>query len=193
MREFLLVVLFAILAFALTGCGAFRADVEKAAQSATVPFAGDYVLLPDPEAEEILQGAFRRSDIPWDVQDAQKADQFRDAMDAQFEMWYAKVKLDGTLPYYNYKHGFEFIQFCWRNLIDILDRRVQDGALSIEEKVIYRLVRDNIEVKLDQQRRIIALAEDDINAAAEQLSIDQMKEVYKVMKPLISTVGKAVL
>ena len=138
-----------------------------------------------PEAEEILYLEFVTSPIEWLPGDEERASKARDSINQQFEFWKARLSIDGTLPYYSYRSGFEFIQWNYRILEEVLDRRVDQGAISDSGKIIYGFVKRDINTKLKMQLQRISQAEDSINSKTSAAQIEQMKRMYETIRPLI--------
>lgn len=170
----------------LGACGA--ATVQEVVTKTRLEWVGDDALKPDPRAEAILVDAFRQSGVEWDAKQLENAIAARDAIRTQFGFLREKLTLDGTISYYTFKGSFEFIQYNYRTLEEILDDRVAAGALDEKAEVIYGYVRRDINAKLERQRIKIAEAEADINGKATEANIEQIRGVYDFLQPLISTV-----
>lgn len=171
----------------LSGCGIFggTTDIAKFAEEETVSWFGEAALLPPAKAEQMLYEEFVTSTVDWLPGDEAKAAMARDAINQQFEYMKAKLDINGSLPYYTYRSGFEFIQFNYKMLEEVLDRRVAQGAISEAAEIIYEFVRRDVNTKLQIQRQRISQAEDSINSKTSEAQIENMRRFYATLKPLV--------
>lgn len=187
MKQLLSLIALGILLVSTTSCSMFggSADIRQFAQEETVSWLGDNALRPPAEAETILYEEFVTSPIDWLPGDAAKASMARDSINQQFEFMKAKLNLDGSLPYYTYRSGFEFISWNYKALEEALDRRVSQGAISKAGEIIYGFVKRDVNTKLELQRQRISQAEESINSKTSESQIENMRRIYATLKPLV--------
>ena len=168
-----------------TGCSSLQtASVNEAIQSQTITYSED--LKPNPEAESILVNAFAESEIPWDGNDYKDLVMARSAIQAMGEYLKSKLEFDSSLSYYTYKASFEFIQNQYNTMQNILDKRVAlDGSVSNEVRVIYSYVKRDINNRIYKQQLKIAAVENDISSQSVGNTVEELKNLYTVIKPLI--------
>jgi len=140
----------------------------------------------DPKAEAILEEAFASSDVPWEDKAVQEIEVSRHAIVAMGAFLKARLNLDSSLPYYTYKSSFEFIVNQYNIIQSHLDDRIQvKGAVNDKAIVIYGYVKKDINMRLDLQRRRIDASTKQINDKTSSSSIEEMKGLFALVKPLI--------
>lgn len=175
-----------VLAVMLSSCAGMN-QIQQVAQQTRIMVPNEELLTPDPDAEDIIEEAFLETMGAWDSEDIIMAGDLRKGISGMFRFLEQKKTMDGSLSYYNYKTGFEFVQWSYLTLEPILDKY----AILFEDKrdtVIYKNTKKAIKTKLEIQRIRIAEVESGINETVEQMNLDQMKSVYETLKPIIGTV-----
>ncbi len=158
--------------------------VQQAAQNELISYTDR--LVPNPQAEEVLEVAFSTSRIPWKKEDLEFIDKSRKSIEAMGDFLKFRLQLDSTIPYYTYKVAFEFIQNQYNILQHILDKRVAiEGAVSTKDQIIYYYVKRDIVERLYTQQMKIAATEKSINDKASKNTVEEMKAIFKAIKPLI--------
>ncbi len=183
--KYVILILMLIVLLLSSGCSIFQgADIQGIASQKTIVLE-DY-LQPDPEAERILVRSFTRSKVPWKKGRVKEINKSRAALVSMGEYLQDRLLLDSSIPYYTYKASAEFTQNQYNKLQRELDARVEvKGAIPDSSKVIYYYVRRDILLRLSLQRQKIALTEKSINDKASQNTLEELKGVYKAIKPLI--------
>jgi len=171
--------------FMLSGCSMFgSSNIQNIAAQETIVLEDQ--LQPDPEAEKILVRSFTRSKVPWKAGRIEKINGARIAISSMGKFLQARLLLDSSIPYYSYKSSAEFTQYQYNILQQELDARAEvKGAIPDSSKVIYYYVRRDILLRLSLQRQKIALTEKGINDKASQDTLEELKGVYKAIKPLV--------
>jgi hypothetical protein len=176
--------LFAVLLF--SGCSALNGGgIQQVAQHETILY--EDLLLPNPEAEELLEKAFSSSTVPWDDKELFTIiSSSRNAIEAMGIYLKSKIELDGSLPYYEYKSSFNFVNNQYNILQKALDKRIEtEGAISREGNAIYYYVKRDILTRLAVQQSKIAMTEKGIDDKASKNTIEEMKRIFRAVKPLI--------
>jgi len=188
MKKLLQGLLLVIVILGLFGCGS---NVQSVANNYMVPFVGN--VLPPETAEMELEKAFRKSTVPWDLESAKRIANARNAISGIGEYIKDRLNFDSSLSYYNYKVWFEFTSYQYMKLQVELDARVKvPGAINDIGLVLYQYVRRDINNKLEAERTKIAATEKSIESKASADTIEDMKNIYATLKPLIS-MGKGLI
>ncbi len=169
----------------MSGCSMFgSSNILDIASQERIVLADQ--LQPDPEAERILVRSFTRSKVPWKSGRIKTINEARAAIASMGKYLQARLLLDSSLPYYTYKASAEFVQNQYNILQKELDARVEvKGAIPDSSQVIYYYVRRDILLRLSLQRQKIALTGKGINDRASQSTLEELKGVYKAIKPLV--------
>jgi len=161
--------------------------VEQIAATHVVTYKG---LPPMPEgAEDILVKAFTESDVPWGEENIQDIRESRAAINSMGKFMQIKSELSGTVPYYSYVASFEYLRAQYLRLQRSLDERVAvPGAVTEQAALLYEMVKQRIFAGLSTQQDLITMENGKINGMASQDAMEQLKDVYKLVKPLLGAV-----
>lgn len=156
----------------------------KYAQEAKITYVEQ--VLSDEQAMLLIEKHFRASDVPWDLDMVSNIEKSRNALMSEAEFLQGRLNVDRTLMYYNYRAGFERTSTYVSSLIAELDTRSKiEGAISEEGKWIYEKVRDDVLDRLELQRTKISMTEKAINEKATKDTIEDMKNIFETIKPLV--------
>ena len=180
--KYILVILAAVF---LSGCGAQK--VEQIAATHVIMYKG---LPPMPEGvEDILVKAFTESAIPWDRNTLLEVRGSRNAITSMGDFMKAKSELNGSVPYYNYVSSYEFLKSQYMILQRGLTARTEvPGAVSEQATALFNMVSQRIMAGLENQQDLISVENGKINGMASQDTMNQLKDVYKLVKPLLGAV-----
>jgi hypothetical protein len=179
--------LFLVVALSLFLQGCSGSHIQNVAQNTTVKYYGTVV--PNAAAEALLEEDFGSSPVPWDPEMVAEIEKARNALAGMAEYLHDRLNFDTSLPYYTYKNGFEFTAHHYMKLQNQLDeRKLVPGAVSEWGLVIYEYVKRDINAALDAQRRKIAATEASIEDEANEDAIQDMKNLYNTLSPLIKMV-----
>ena len=177
-------VLFLIaLAIMFSSCSILEGNINNQLSVAQTEFRA--VPAPNPEAERILENAFSQSEIPWEVGSPEAIEKARLAIKATGEFLRSKLSLTSGLPYYSYRHSYEFVVNQYDIIARELDKRVALGAIEPKAAVIYGYVKRDITEQLEFQRKKIVSTEKEAKSQASTITIDEMKGLFNLIKPLI--------
>ncbi len=175
-----------LLPLLVSGCF-WESNIQQVAQKEMVQFTGSIV--PNEDAELILEKEFRASEVPWDEEMISNIDRARNAITGMGEYIQDRLNFDSSVAYYNYKNWFEFTSYQYMKLQGELDKRVAiDGAISEHGKVIYEYVKRDVNSLLEIQRLKISATEKSIEDKASADTLEDMKNIYKTIKPLVEMV-----
>lgn len=167
--------------FSISACGS---NSSKYAQEAKIEYVEQ--VLSDEQAMILIEKHFRASDVPWDLDMVSNIEKSRNALMSEAEFLQGRLNVDRTLMYYNYRAGFERTSTYVSSLIAELNTRSKmEGAISEEGKWIYEKVRDDVLDRLELQRTKISMTEKAINEKATQDTIEDMKNIFETIKPLV--------
>jgi len=168
----------------LTGCGQ---KMQLIAQEETIVYSN--TLIPNEDAERLIEKAFRASEVPWDEERSVRVEKARNAIAGMADYINDRLNFDSALPYYNYKNWFEFTAYQYMKLQVELDARIAiEGAISEEGAALYKYARRDILTLLDMERTKISATEKSIEDKATAATIEDMKMIYKTIKPLVDMV-----
>lgn len=177
-----LMVIFMLTAF--TGCGWFGSQDEKIAGKTAVPYTGRNMFLPHPEAEALLTEAFVM--LEWEKEDWEAVVGSRTGIAYMFNYMETVRNVDGQIPYYVLRVGFDFVNWMWRtHLRPQLDGRSLDGSLGPNVSMNYYYVARDIDNNLRAVASMLQQTEKDIDAAATQADIDMVVNLYETIRPMI--------
>lgn len=188
MKRLIQLILTLVAAAALSSCGfgSNAADVHEVANKTTIEYSGSTPLEPDPEANEVLHEAFLRDmGIPWIEGEDKRARRYLESISAKFSYLQTRRAVDGSLPYYIYRAGFEEIRYNYLQLEPILDRRAKQGVLGKAERVVYNTTKRDIKLKLELELYRIQRTEESINAETSANAIESLKRTYEILRPII--------
>ena len=185
MKYIYTVVLIVVLAGISMFIGGCANKVEQIAATHVIAYQGVPAM---PEgAEVILEQAFTESGIPWDKENLANITEARSAITAMGKFMKAKSELTGEVPYYSYVSSFEYFRAQYFKLQRGLDARIEvPGAISDLGALCYRLVRQQILAGLAAQQNLITMENGKINGQASQEAMEQLKQVYQLLKPLLA-------
>ena len=173
-----------LLLILLTGCGQ---KMQMIAQEETVQYTN--TLVPNEDAERLIEKSFRASEVPWDEERLGRIEKARNAISGKAEYIQDRLNFDSALPYYEYKSWFEFTAYQYMKLQIELDARIAiEGAISEEGAALYKYARRDINSLLDMERTKISATEKSIEDKATAATIEDMKMIYKTIKPLVDMV-----
>lgn len=172
-----------LLSMLFSSCSLIKGDIQGQLNVAQTEFRE--VVVPNPQAEEVLETAFSESDVPWEPGSPEKIERARLAIQATGEYLRSRLSLNSSLPYYSYRYSYEFIVNQYGIIALELDKRVNLGAIRKEAAIIYDYVKKDITLALEIQRQKIEATEKDAKATASSNSIAELKGIYNLIKPLV--------
>ena len=170
----------------LSGCF-WDANIDTSSQNTRISYLGNIV--PNENAEVLIERAFRKSTVQWDDVRLKKIYSARTAITTMGQYMKEKLDFNSSIRYYDYKFWFEFTANKYQKLQNELDARVGiEGAISDEGKELYLYARRDINTMLEMHRAKIAATEKSIEDKASADTIQDMKDIYAVIEPLVKMV-----
>ena len=191
MKTWIQMILILIAGMLFTGCSFFAPiDFRAEVENDQVLSADPLLFQPPLNAKQVLYEAFSREveGVPWLPSDKENAIKFLNAIDSTLSYMKNRTTLDGFLPYYVARDGFEAIQYYYMQLMILLDRRYHQGVLTEPEGVVYEYTRETIKQRLEVERIRMTQNEDSISAKASQRQLDQLKGLANTLEPIIGMI-----
>lgn len=182
--RFWLFILLAVVLFFVQGCA--NNNALKALNETRMPYAGQPELSTD--VERIMEIVFTETGVPWDPATAAQVASARSSLLAIKARMVNRTMISSNISYYTARAAIEDVYVEYMNLQDGLDTRLHiKGALTDQGRELYIRIRQDINQELDKLMVILAAEIDKVNSAATKADMDDLKNVYTTLKPLLGT------
>lgn len=167
----------------LSGCGSMFSSraAENTMVVASPAFEG---LNENQEAFGYLSDEFRENNSFTD-KESQTLAQAEGALLSEFTYLQEITTVAGSVPYYEYVASYKRIKRNVKIMGSILDAYIQEYPRSTQ--IIYSMTRGNIAYLFHVMNTSIYTADEEISGREISTVITQFSQLYKAVKPLIST------
>lgn len=144
--------------------------------------------------ENLMETVFTETGVPWNDKTWDQVAAARSSLVSIQDRMSKRMLVTSDIPYYTLRAAIEDVRFEYMKLQEALDTRLYiEGALTDQGRELYLRIRQDVLDALEVQKEYLATETKKVDDAATKADLDDLKNVYSTMKPLISMAKEAIL